>query len=165
MAWFFLLERNGLRNYSLPISPLELCSLGLSKNPLSCFVHFFGAKKRNQRSIHLTKPSCVPLVASGKAERPIWKDVIDYGQRPPFIKVFLYGSQSLCPFGASHDLYLALRATIIIYTMLKHSGSAARLGADSPDELGGWERALRERDNFIELSNSQGECLGNDGNP
>ena len=25
-----------------------------------------------------------------------WKeDVIDYGQRPPFIKVFLYGSQSL----------------------------------------------------------------------
>ena len=24
--------------------------------------------------------------------------------------------------------------------MLKHSGSAARLGADSPDEPGGWER-------------------------
>ena len=29
--------------------------------------------------------------------------------------------------------------------MLKHSGSATRLGADSPDELGGWERTLRER--------------------
>ena len=29
--------------------------------------------------------------------------------------------------------------------MLKHSGSATRLGADSPDERGGWERALRER--------------------
>ena len=26
--------------------------------------------------------------------------------------------------------------------MLKHSGSAARLGADSPDERGGWERTL-----------------------
>lgn len=25
--------------------------------------------------------------------------------------------------------------------MLKHSGSATRLGADSPDERGGWERA------------------------
>ena len=121
MAWFFLLERNGLRNYSLPISPLELCSLGLSKNPLSSFVHFFGAKKRNQRSIHLTKPSCVPLVASGKAERPIWKDVIDYGQRPPFIKVFLYGSQSLCPFGASHGFYLALRATIIMIIIYCHA--------------------------------------------
>ena len=24
--------------------------------------------------------------------------------------------------------------------MLKHSGSATRLGVDSPDELGGWER-------------------------
>ena len=31
-------------------------------------------------------------------------DVIDYGQRPPFVKGFLYGSQSLCPFGASHGL-------------------------------------------------------------
>ena len=29
---------------------------------------------------------------------------------------------------------------IMIYTMLKHSGSATRLGADSPDERGGWER-------------------------
>ena len=29
--------------------------------------------------------------------------------------------------------------------MLKHSGSATRLGADSPDERGGWERTLRER--------------------
>ena len=26
--------------------------------------------------------------------------------------------------------------------MLKHSGSATRLGADSPDERGGWERTL-----------------------
>ena len=32
-------------------------------------------------------------------------DVIDYGQRPPFVKGFLYGSQSLCPFGASHGLF------------------------------------------------------------
>ena len=32
-------------------------------------------------------------------------DVIDYGQKPPFVKGFLYGSQSLCPFGASHDLF------------------------------------------------------------
>ena len=57
--------------------------------------------------------------------------------------------------------------SIQLVSLCKHSnsGSAARLGADSPDELGGWERALRERDNFIELSNSQGECLGNDGNP
>ena len=31
-------------------------------------------------------------------------DVIDYGQKPPFVKGFLYGSQSLCPFGASHGL-------------------------------------------------------------
>ena len=30
--------------------------------------------------------------------------LIDYGQRPPFVKGFLYGSQSLCPFGASHGL-------------------------------------------------------------
>ena len=90
--------------------------------------------------------SCVPLVASGKAERE--QGLIDSGQRPPFIKVFLYGSQSLCPFGASHDLYLALRATIIkiiIYCHAKTLGSATRLGADSPDERGGWERALRER--------------------
>ena len=32
-------------------------------------------------------------------------DVIDYGQKPPFVKGFLYGSQSLCPFGASHGLF------------------------------------------------------------
>ena len=32
-------------------------------------------------------------------------DVIDYGQRPPSVKGFLYGSQSLCPFGASHGLF------------------------------------------------------------
>ena len=32
-------------------------------------------------------------------------DVIDYGQRPPSVKGFLYGSQSLCPFGASHIFY------------------------------------------------------------
>ena len=35
-------------------------------------------------------------------------DVIDYGQRPPFVKGFLYGSQSLCPFGASHGLFTSL---------------------------------------------------------
>ena len=47
-------------------------------------------------------------------------DVIDYGQKPPSVKDFLYGSQSLCPFGASHDLYLALRTTIrIIYCHAK----------------------------------------------
>ena len=32
-------------------------------------------------------------------------DVIDYGQRPPSVKGFLYGSQSLCPSGASHGLF------------------------------------------------------------
>ena len=32
-------------------------------------------------------------------------DVIDYGQKPPSVKGFLYGSQSLCPFGASHGLF------------------------------------------------------------
>ena len=31
-------------------------------------------------------------------------DVIDSGQKPPSVKGFLYGSQSLCPFGASHGL-------------------------------------------------------------
>ena len=35
-------------------------------------------------------------------------DVIDYGQRPPSVKGFLYGSQSLCPFGASHGLFTSL---------------------------------------------------------
>ena len=35
-------------------------------------------------------------------------DVIDCGQRPPFVKGFLYGSQSLCPFGASHGLFTSL---------------------------------------------------------
>ena len=35
-------------------------------------------------------------------------DVIDSGQRPPFVKDFLYGSQSLCPFGASHGLFTSL---------------------------------------------------------
>ena len=32
------------------------------------------------------------------------RDLIDSGQKPPYVKVFLYGSQSLCPFGASHGL-------------------------------------------------------------
>ena len=63
--------------------------------------------------------SCVPLVASGKAERE--QGLIDYGQKPPFIKVFLYGSQSLCPFGASHGFYLALRATIIMIIIYCHA--------------------------------------------
>jgi hypothetical protein len=35
-------------------------------------------------------------------------DVIDYGQKPPFVKDFLYGSQSLCPSGASHGLFTSL---------------------------------------------------------
>ena len=35
-------------------------------------------------------------------------DVIDYGQNPPSVKGFLYGSQSLCPFGASHGLFTSL---------------------------------------------------------
>ena len=30
--------------------------------------------------------------------------LIDSGQKPPSVKDFLYGSQSLCPFGASHGL-------------------------------------------------------------
>ena len=50
----------------------------------------------------LANRSCVPLVASGKAERA--RDLIDSGQSPPSVKDFLYGSQSLCPFGASHGL-------------------------------------------------------------
>ena len=34
--------------------------------------------------------------------------------------------------------------------MLKHSGSAARLGADSPDERGGWERTPESGEKFIQ---------------
>ncbi len=33
---------------------------------------------------------------------------MEYGQKPPFVKGFLYGSQSLCPFGASHGLFTSL---------------------------------------------------------
>jgi len=40
------------------------------------------------------------------------KDVTDSGQRPPFIR-FWYRSQSLCPYGASDEFYVALCATII----------------------------------------------------
>ena len=34
--------------------------------------------------------------------------LIDSGQKPPSVKGFLYGSQSLCPFGASHGLFTSL---------------------------------------------------------
>ena len=40
----------------------------------------------------LANHSCVPLVASGKAERA--RDLIDSGQSPPSVKVFLYGSRA-----------------------------------------------------------------------
>ena len=37
-------------------------------------------------------PSCVPLVASGKAERA--GGLVDSGQKPPSVKDFLYGSRA-----------------------------------------------------------------------
>ena len=40
----------------------------------------------------LANHSCVPLVASGKAERA--RDLIDSGQSPPSVKDFLYGSRA-----------------------------------------------------------------------
>ncbi len=50
--------------------------------------------------------SCVPLVASGKAERE--QGLIDSGQRPPFVKVLVWLS-SLCPFGVRHDILIQTR--------------------------------------------------------
>jgi len=70
------------------------------------------------------------------------------GRDRPSSRSFCLALEPL-PLWVRHGFYLALRATIIIYTMLKHSGSATRLGADSPDEPGGWERTLRERDILI----------------
>ena len=58
---------------------------------------------------HLTQPSLTIREGFEPLPKPLanpWQgDVIDYGQRPPFVKGFLYGSQSLCPFGASHGLF------------------------------------------------------------
>ena len=72
------------------------------------------------------------------------RDVIDSGQRPPFIKVFLYGSQSLCPFGASHDLYLALRATIrIIYCHAKTLGERRAARGRQPRRAGQFYRVIQ----------------------
>ncbi len=71
-------------------------------------------------------------------------DVIDSGQRPPFIKVFLYGSQSLCPFGASHGLYLALRATIrIIYCHAKTLGERHAARGRQPRRAGQFYRVIQ----------------------
>lgn len=42
---------------------------------------------------------------------PIWKDVIDFRQRPPYIKV-LVSLSSLCPFGVRDKFFIGLRGEV-----------------------------------------------------
>ena len=84
-------------------------------------------EKKEKRHPPNPSPSCVPLVASGKAERPIWKERNLKSQKPSILTTsksltlnrqktsirlyslirdfqrFWYSSQSLCPDGVSYD--------------------------------------------------------------
>ena len=47
-------------------------------------------KKEAKKHPPILNPSCVPVVASGKAERPIWKDLTEEWQRPLILRLFWY---------------------------------------------------------------------------
>ena len=56
--------RPHIRSFDHNRIPSRLGKVEASFTLLSMLVHFFGAKKRNQRNIPQPRPSCVPMVAS-----------------------------------------------------------------------------------------------------